>query len=137
MNNSTNLKIAVVDDMPTIRTMVKNMVHDLGYSDITSFESATTALEDVLSNQKSGTPYQLIISDWNMLEMDGLEFLKRIRDNPETSNIAFLMVTTVSEKSKIIEALSFGVSHYIMKPITANDLDEKISVVLKKHGYTS
>ncbi len=137
MEGIEGLNVIIVEDMPTIRTLIENMLYEIGFKNVATFDNGLDAFDDIVAKSEEGNPYNLVLSDWNMPGMSGLEFLKKVRSNKKIGDLPFLMVTTVSEKDKIIEALSFGVSHYIMKPISLKDMESKISIVLKKHKVIS
>ncbi len=115
------MKILVVDDFATMRKMLKNMLKELGYTEIAEAEDGNKALE-TLKKEK----VDLVISDWNMPNMDGLSLLKAIRSDPELKDIAVLMVTAEAKKENVIEAVKAGVNNYVVKPFTKEVLKEKI-----------
>jgi two-component system chemotaxis response regulator CheY len=119
-----NMKILVVDDFATMRRIVKNILTQLGYKSIIEADDGTTALE-VLKKEKIG----LIISDWNMPKMTGLDLLKEVRGNADLAEIPFIMVTAEAQQDSIILAVKAKVSQYIVKPFTADTLGEKIGKV--------
>ncbi len=121
----TSIKVLVVDDFATMRRIVKNILTQLGYKNIIEADDGTNAI-NVLKQEKVG----LIISDWNMPKMTGLELLKNVRANPEWANIPFIMVTAEAQQENIIMAVKAKVSQYIVKPFTADTLGEKINKVL-------
>jgi len=121
----TNIKVLVVDDFATMRRIVKNILTQLGYKSIIEADDGTTAMT-VLKQEKIG----LIISDWNMPKMTGLDLLKNVRANPEWAKIPFIMVTAEAQQDNIILAVKAKVSQYIVKPFTADTLGEKINKVL-------
>ncbi|MGQ9569274.1 MAG: chemotaxis response regulator CheY [Thermodesulfovibrionales bacterium] len=121
------IKILVVDDFPTMRRIVKNILKQLGFENIEEAEDGAHAY----SKLKSGG-FGFVISDWNMPNMDGLSFLKSVRSDPELKDIPFLMVTAEAEKDKVIEAIKSGVSNYIVKPFTAEILKEKMDRIFEK-----
>jgi two-component system chemotaxis response regulator CheY len=123
------MKILVVDDFPTMRRIVKNILKQLGFENIEEAEDGAQAY----SKLKSGS-FGFVISDWNMPNMDGLAFLKAVRNDPELKGTPFLMVTAEAEKNKVIEAIKSGVSNYIVKPFTAEILKEKMEKIFEKIG---
>ncbi|MEA2085229.1 MAG: response regulator [Thermodesulfobacteriota bacterium] len=125
MADTTNLKILVVDDFATMRRIVKNILKQLGYNNIVEADDGTTALE-ILEKEK----VDLIISDWNMPKMTGLDLLKNVRNNAEMAGTPFIMVTAEAQQDNIILAVKAKVSQYIVKPFTAETLGEKIDKVL-------
>jgi two-component system chemotaxis response regulator CheY len=121
------IKVLVVDDFPTMRRIVKNLLKQLGFENIDEAENG----EDALRKLKSGD-YGLVVSDWNMPVMEGLELLKHIRNDPQLKDIPFLMVTAEAEKEKVIEAIKSGVDNYIVKPFTGDVLKEKLEKIAQK-----
>ena len=118
------IRILVVDDFATMRRIVKNILTQLGFKNIVEADDGTTALK-VLQAEK----IDLIISDWNMPKMTGLELLKKVRATPEWAKIPFIMVTAEAQQDNIILAVKARVSQYIVKPFTAETLGEKIDKV--------
>ena len=122
---STSLKILVVDDFATMRRIMKNILKQLGYTNITEADDGTTALEEL----KRGS-FDLIISDWNMPKMTGLDLLKIVRSDPVYKDIPFLMVTAEAQKQNVIEAVQAGVSNYVVKPFTAEAIADKLGKII-------
>jgi len=125
------MKFLVVDDFSTMRRIVKNILKQLGYTNIDEAEDGVVALAKV---RDGGVEF--VVSDWNMPNMSGIEFLKEVRANAATKDLPFRMVTAEAEKENIMQAVGAGVSNYIVKPFTAETLREKIDKVLEKHGLS-
>lgn len=121
------VKVLVVDDFPTMRRIVKNLLKQLGFENIEEAENG----EDALRKLKSGE-FGLVVSDWNMPVMEGIELLKNVRSDPQLKDIPFLMVTAEAEKEKVIEAIKAGVDNYIVKPFTGEILKEKLEKIAQK-----
>ena len=119
-------KILIVDDMSTMRRIVKNLLKQLGYSNFTEADDGATALPLLQSDS-----FDFVVSDWNMPQMTGLELLKNIRADEKLKNIPVLMVTAEAEKEKIVDAVKAGVNNYIVKPFTADTLKEKLEKIFK------
>ncbi len=119
-----NIKILVVDDFATMRRIVKNILTQLGFKHIVEADDGTTAVK-VLEQEN----IDLIISDWNMPKMTGLELLKKVRGEERWAKIPFIMVTAEAQQDNIILAVKAKVSQYIVKPFTADTLGEKIQKV--------
>ena len=117
------MKILIVDDSSTMRRIIINTLSRIGYTDVVEGENGKSGLEKL---GQGGV--EMIITDWNMPEMDGLEFVKTVRgSNP---SIPILMVTTNAAKEDIVEALQAGVNNYVVKPFTPDTLKEKIESLL-------
>ena len=116
------LKVLVVDDFSTMRRIIKNLLKQIGYSDIEEAEDGAQALSKL---QNGG----LVVSDWNMPNMDGLDMLKAVRQEPAIKDIPVLMVTAEAEKEKVITAIQAGVNNYVVKPFTGEILKEKLDKI--------
>ena len=127
MDFDKNMKILVVDDFATMRKIVKNLLKQVGYKNIVEAEDGVTALR-VLKSQK----VDFVISDWNMPNMNGLEFLKSVRADDELSGLPFLMVTAEALKENVVLAVRAGVSSYVVKPFTAEILNEMFEKILER-----
>ena len=125
------MKILVVDDFPTMRRIVRNLLKELGYSNVDEAEDGQAGL----ARLRSGT-YEFVISDWNMPNLDGLAMLKEIRADAHLTHLPVLMVTAESKKENIIAAAQAGASGYVVKPFTAATLDEKLNKILEKMAKT-
>ncbi|MFA6498106.1 MAG: response regulator [Desulfurivibrionaceae bacterium] len=119
-----NMKILVVDDFATMRRIIKNILTQLGFKNIIEADDGSTAL-DVLKSEKIG----LIVSDWNMPKMTGLDLLKAVRADASLANTPFIMVTAEAQQDNIILAVKAKVSQYIVKPFTAETLSEKLNKI--------
>lgn len=119
-----NMKILVVDDFATMRRIIKNILTQLGFKNIIEADDGTTALT-VLKSEKIG----LIVSDWNMPKMTGLDLLKAVRADASMANTPFIMVTAEAQQDNIILAVKAKVSQYIVKPFTAETLSEKLNKI--------
>ena len=120
-----NLKILVVDDYSTMRRIVKNLLHDLGYPDVQEADDGKTALPML-----QGGSFDFLITDWNMPGMPGLDLLKAVRADAKLAKMPVLMLTAEAKREQIIEAAQAGVSGYVIKPFTAVTLKEKIDKIL-------
>ena len=116
-----NTKFLIVDDFPTMRRIVKNLLGDLGFTNTVEADDGETALPVL-----KGGGIQFVVTDWNMPGMTGIELLKAIRADEELSHLPVLMVTAEADKAQIVEAAQAGVSGYIIKPFTAETLKEKL-----------
>ena len=121
------MKVLVVDDFAAMRRILKNVLGQIGLTNIIEADDGTTAI-DVLKDNK----IDLIVSDWNMPKMSGLDLLKTVRSNEDTKDTPFLMVTAASQKDDVLEAVQAGVSNYIVKPFTADTVKEKLGKIFSK-----
>ncbi len=127
----SDMKILVVDDMSTMRKIIKKMLKDLGLTNITEADDGEPAWEMIQNAHKSNEPYEFIVSDWNMPDMTGLELLEKIRASEEFKTLPFLMVTAESEQGNVVIAVKAGVSNFIVKPFSQELLVDKISKIFK------
>ena len=123
------MKVLVVDDFATMRKIVRNILKQIGFEDITEAEDGNVALR-VIKSETVG----LVVSDWNMPNMTGLDLLKAIRQDPQTASLPVLMVTAEGLKENVMEAVKAGVNNYVVKPFTAEVLQEKIENIFKKQA---
>jgi two-component system chemotaxis response regulator CheY len=127
-------KVLVVDDMLTMRKIISKTLKEVGITDITEAPDGAAAFKATEDALASGKPFQLILSDWNMPQMSGLDFLKKCRADERFKAMPFVLITAESEKSQVIEAVQAGVSNYIVKPFTADQLKEKLTATYQKHN---
>lgn len=120
-----NITVLIVDDQESIQSIVKNILVDIGYTKIMHAMNALSAQTILLGNK-----IDLILSDWNMPRMSGLELLKFVRANAELKGIPFIMITSLADKENIVEAVKEKVDGYIVKPFNAEILDKKIRQAL-------
>jgi two-component system, chemotaxis family, chemotaxis protein CheY len=125
MRVQPNLNFLVVDDFSTMRRIIKNLLHDLGYANVTEADDGNTALPLL----KDGS-FDFLITDWNMPGMPGLELLKQVRADARLAKMPVLMLTAEAKREQIVEAAQAGVSGYVIKPFTAATLKEKIDKIL-------
>ncbi|GAB4336166.1 MAG: response regulator [Calditrichia bacterium] len=122
---SNDLKFLVVDDSMTMRRIIVNTLKNLGYSNFVEAEDGKDAYAKLYAENPN-----FIITDWNMPNMTGLEFVKAVRQDETYANIPILMVTTRGMKQDILEALKAKVNSYIIKPFTPQTMKEKIQQIL-------
>ena len=123
--NEKNIKVLIVDDFATMRKVIRNLLKQVGYEDIVEAEDGVMALK-ALKSQK----IDVIVSDWNMPNMTGLELLKAVRADPDLAKTPFLMVTAEALQDNVVAAVKAGVNNYIVKPFTAEVLNEKIKKIM-------
>jgi two-component system chemotaxis response regulator CheY len=122
-------RFLVVDDFSTMRRILRNLLKELSYTNVDEAEDGVAALHKLESQ-----PYDFVITDWNMPNMDGLTLLRKIRSNEKLKHLPVLMVTAEAKKENIIAAAQAGASGYIVKPFTAAVLAEKIDRIFEKMG---
>jgi two-component system, chemotaxis family, chemotaxis protein CheY len=121
-----SMKIMVVDDMSTMRRIVKNLLKQLGFANVDEAENGQEVLIKLRADK-----FGFVFSDWNMPVMSGIQLLKAIRADEGLKTIPVLMVTAEAQKENIIEAVQAGVSNYVVKPFTAEILQEKMAKIFK------
>lgn len=127
-------RILVIDDIASMRELVKNTLKGLGYKYIQEATDGDEGLRTLLQSNAVGTQIQLIISDWNMPNMKGLELLKQVRATAEWSTLPFILLTSEAERDQVTEAVLAGVSQYIVKPFSAKIFEEKLKAAYLKHN---
>jgi len=116
-----NMKVLIVDDFATMRRIVKNILKQIGFTNIFEAEDGKSALKMLQSDK-----FDLVMCDWNMPEMPGIELLGKVRADEQLKGIPFVMVTAEAQKDNIIEAVKAGVNSYIVKPFTAEIVEQKL-----------
>jgi two-component system chemotaxis response regulator CheY len=129
MPDRTSLKFLVVDDFSTMRRIVRNLLKELGFTNVDEAEDGAVALAKL---REGG--FEFVVSDWNMPNMDGLTLLQNVRADPKLKALPFLMVTAEAKKENIIAAAQAGASGYVVKPFTAATLQEKLEKIFEKMG---
>lgn len=124
-----NLKILVVDDFSTMRRIIRNLLKELGFTNVDEAEDGVVALQKL----KSGG-FEFVVSDWNMPNMTGIELLRAIRADATLKTLPVIMVTAEAKKENIIEAAQAGANGYVVKPFTAATLEEKLNKIFEKLG---
>ncbi len=125
--SNPKMKFLVVDDFSTMRRIVRNLLKELGFVNVDEAEDGVVALQKLTS-----APFDFVVTDWNMPNMDGLTLLQTIRSNPQLKHLPVLMITAEAKKENIIAAAQAGASGYIVKPFTAATLSEKLSKIFEK-----
>ena len=118
------MKFLVVDDFSTMRRIVKNLLKELGFTNVFEAEDGVDAL-----NKLRGEKFDFVVSDWNMPNMTGIDLLRAIRADATLKHLPVLMVTAEAKRENIIEAAQAGASGYVVKPFTAGTLDEKLKKI--------
>jgi len=119
-----NMKVLIIDDFATMRRILKNVLRQVGFTNIIEADDGKTALKE-LNKEK----VDLILCDWNMPEMPGIDLLRHVRSDDDLKDIPFVMVTAEAQKENILEAVKAGVNNYVVKPFTAETINEKLQKV--------
>ncbi len=125
MNKDMN--ILVVDDFATMRKIIKNLLHELGFTNITEADDGTTALPMLKKYE-----FDFLVTDWIMPRMQGIDLVKEIREDPNLSSLPVLMVTAEAKREHIVEAAKAGVNGYVVKPFTTQILKKKIDMIFDR-----
>ncbi len=123
------MKILVVDDFSTMRRIVKNLLTELGFNNISEADDGNTALPIL---ERGGIDF--LVTDWNMPVMPGIDLLKAVRASPKLAGLPVLMVTAEAKREQIMEAAQAGVNGYVVKPFTADTLKEKVDKIFERMG---
>lgn len=125
----SKIKLLVVDDFSTMRRIVRNLLKELGFTNVDEAEDGAVALQKL-----KGGGFDFVVTDWNMPNMDGLTLLQSVRADPALKHLPVLMITAEAKKENIIAAAQAGASGYIVKPFTAATLNEKLTKIFEKIG---
>ena len=123
------MKVLVVDDFSTMRRIVKNLLRDLGFTNIQEADDGSTALPML-----QGGSFDFVVTDWNMPGMQGIDLLKAIRADAKLAHIPVLLITAEAKKEQIVMAAQAGVNGYIVKPFTAATLKTKLDKIFERLG---
>jgi len=123
--NKKDMSILIVDDYKTMLRIIRNLLNEVGFKNIDEAIDGVTALDSLRSKK-----YDLIISDWNMEPMTGLELLKTVRADATLTKLPFIMVTAESKTENVVAAKQAGVNNYIVKPFNAATLRSKLTSVI-------
>jgi len=119
-------RFLVVDDFSTMRRIVRNLLKELGFTNVQEAEDGVDALAKLRAAE-----FDFVVTDWNMPNMTGIELLRAIRADAKLKHLPILMVTAEAKKENIIEAAQAGASGYVVKPFTAATLDEKLKKIFQ------
>ncbi|MBW2031850.1 MAG: chemotaxis response regulator CheY [Deltaproteobacteria bacterium] len=119
-----SMKVLIVDDFATMRRILRNVLKQIGFSNISEAEDGRAAIKELKKDK-----YGLVLCDWNMPGVTGIEVLTQMRSDSELKDIPFVMVTAEAQKENIIEAVKAGVNSYIVKPFTAETIEEKLKKI--------
>ncbi|WP_183142189.1 chemotaxis response regulator CheY [Pseudomonas cichorii] len=121
------MKILIVDDFSTMRRIIKNLLRDLGFTNTSEADDGITALPMLQSGS-----FDFLVTDWNMPGMSGIDLLRQVRLDDRLKSLPVLMVTAEAKREQIIEAAQAGVNGYVVKPFTAQVLQEKIEKIFER-----
>ena len=124
-----NMKILVVDDFSTMRRIIKNLLKDLGFTNIQEADDGNSALPMLQQGD-----FDFVVTDWNMPGMQGIDLLRAIRADERLKHTPVLMVTAEAKKEQIVAAAQAGVNGYVIKPFTAATLKEKLTKIFERLG---
>jgi len=126
-----DIKILIVDDMERMRALIKEQIRALGYSNFHEADNGEKAL-NMLAKDHASAPFKLVLSDWNMPVMNGLDFLKAVRSKEQFRTLLFLMVTAEADRESVLAAIKAGASNYIVKPFPPALLEQKLQIMAQK-----
>jgi len=123
---SLNTKILVVDDMNTMRVFIRKNLHQLGFKNLVEAENGEKAWGELHAAYEKKSPFEVVISDWTMPKLKGIQLLQRVRAHENFKHLPFIMLTAENEASAVREAIAAGVTDYIVKPFTLEILQDKL-----------
>ena len=127
-----NMKVLIVDDFATMRKIVRNILKQIGFTNIVEADDGANALEMIKDDK-----IDFVVTDWNMPNMTGLELLQNIRATEKAKNVPVLMVTAEGLANNVVDAVKAGVDNYIVKPFTAETVQLKIEQIFAKRAANS
>jgi two-component system, chemotaxis family, chemotaxis protein CheY len=127
-------KFLIVDDIPNMRRIIKKILVDLGYNAIFEADDGTTAMDVLIQEALTPEPVGVVLCDWMMPQMKGIDLLKSCRNSPEFKTLPFILLTGKSEYNQIIEAALLDVSEYLVKPFSPDALKQKLARAYSKHN---
>ena len=129
---TTALRFLIVDDFSTMRRIVRNLLKESGSTDADEAEDGVVAL-----NKLRNSKFDFVVTDINMPNMNGFQLLSEIKADDKLKHLPVLMVTAEAKREQIIEAAQAGVNGYIIKPFTAQTLEEKLAKIFERFGATA
>lgn len=127
-----SVRILIVDDLALARTMVRTALNTIGFTQIDDAVDGEAAMAKMQEALDGGKPYTVVLCDWAMPKMNGMDFVKACRANPKMKDIPVIMVTAQGEREAVVSALAAGAADYIIKPVPADLLQKKVSRVLAR-----
>jgi two-component system, chemotaxis family, chemotaxis protein CheY len=122
----TDTKILVAEDTDITRAIVRKMLEKMNFKHVTEVPNGALAWQEIERSVTANSPYRIVIADWNMPEMNGIDLLKRMQMVPQLRSTSFILLTSNTEKDHVVEAIKSGVSIYLAKPFAASALERKI-----------
>jgi two-component system chemotaxis response regulator CheY len=119
--------------MQAIRELVRSQLFVMGMNNVVQAQDGEEALKLLIGHRKHGNPFELVISDWNMPKMTGVELLRKVRTVPDWVDLPFVLLTSETDREQVAEAILAGVSQYIVKPFTAKIFEDKLKGAWNKH----
>ncbi len=129
----TTTRVLIVDDMASIRDLVRNQLRAMNFNEIIEAEDGVQAWSVIENQYAQANPVELVISDWNMPNMKGLDLLKKVRSSQQFVQLPFILLTSEAEREQVTEAVMAGVSQYIVKPFSGKVFEEKMKTAYQKH----
>ncbi len=130
---STNTRVLVIDDMASIRDLVRGQLRTMNFTEIIEAEDGEQGWTIIENQYAQANPIELVISDWNMPKMTGLELLKKVRSVQSFVQLPFILLTSEAERDQVTEAVMAGVSQYIVKPFSGKVFEDKMKTAYQKH----
>jgi two-component system, chemotaxis family, chemotaxis protein CheY len=119
-------KILLIEDTEITRKIIHRMLYKMGYTNVVEAENGVVAWAEIEKSMRLGKPFQLIVADWKMPGMSGLELLRKVRGDHRVSGTPFLLLTTNTRKDQVLEAITAGVNNYLAKPFVIEVFEKKL-----------
>lgn len=131
---SLDSQILILDDMPTIRDLVRKQLRSMGFKNITEAQNGQEGWDLLETAYGAAKPFDLVISDWMMPQLRGIELLQMVREDQRFAKLPFVLLTSEADRDQVTEAVLLGVSQYIVKPFSAKVFEEKLLSAFQKHN---
>lgn len=134
MPNVRDLKVLVVDDFATMRRIINSLLREMGVGSVIEAENGAHAFASIVAAHDAGRQFDLVVTDINMPQMNGIELLGKIKDDPRFKKVPVLMITAEAHREDIVRVAQAGAAGYIVKPFTRTTLEAKIRLIFEKLG---
>lgn len=128
----SNLNVLLVEDAEITRRIIREMLQQCGFAHVDEASNGAEGWKQMLHGLETKHPYQLVVADWSMPQMSGIDLMRKIHAHPTYQKTPFILLTSHNERPKVMEAIRAGVGHYLVKPFSAESLKAKVREALGK-----